>query len=83
MWEAKAVRGRGTELLEWARARAQELAYEPMRREIFRAGQDRVLVMTWWEAADVSAELPELPEPAADVIARPVHRWRFESLDVA
>ncbi|UUN28662.1 hypothetical protein [Streptomyces sp. FIT100] len=26
-------------------------------------------------------ELPELPEPAAELIMRPVHRWRFESLD--
>ena len=23
-------------------------------------------------------DLPELPEPDADLIARPVHRWRFE-----
>ncbi|MFI9581001.1 hypothetical protein ACIHCQ_04025 [Streptomyces sp. NPDC052236] len=87
MWEAKAAQGRGAELLAWARERARErareLAYEPLRREVFRAGPDRVLVMTWWEAADVAAELPELPEPAADLSARPVHRWRFESLGVA
>ncbi|MEU0392804.1 hypothetical protein ABZ208_08550 [Streptomyces sp. NPDC006208] len=79
MWEARAVQGRGAELLEWARA--QDLAREPLRRETFRAAQDRVLVITWWEAPDASAELPELPEPAADLITRPVHRWRFESLD--
>lgn len=83
MWEAKAVQGRGAELLEWAQARARELAYEPLRRETFRAGRDRVLVMTWWEAADMADELPELPEPAAGLCARPVHRWRFESLGVA
>ncbi|NUL02734.1 hypothetical protein HRW07_05620 [Streptomyces lunaelactis] len=78
MWEAKAVRGRGAELLEWARA--QELAHDPQRRETFRAAQDRVLVITWWDADDVGAELPELPEPATDLVTRPVHRWRFESL---
>ncbi|MGW6455875.1 hypothetical protein ACWF94_08080 [Streptomyces sp. NPDC055078] len=78
MWEARAVRGRGAELLEWARA--QELAREPVRRECFRAAGDRVLVITWWEVADVSADLPELPEPAAYLITRAVHRWRFESL---
>ncbi|MER6994623.1 hypothetical protein [Streptomyces sp. NPDC000410] len=77
MWEARAVQGRGAELLEWARA--QELAREPVRREIFRAPGDRVLVLTWWDAA-YDAELPELPEPDADLITRPVHRWRFESL---
>ncbi|MBW5481442.1 hypothetical protein [Streptomyces bambusae] len=79
MWEARAVAGRGNELLEWARA--QVLAREPVRRETFRAPQDRVLVLTWWEAADLAAELPELPEPAADLITRPVHRWRFESVE--
>ncbi|MGW0774457.1 hypothetical protein ACWGI0_12180 [Streptomyces sp. NPDC054802] len=78
MWEARAVPERGAELLEWVRA--QELAREPLRRETLRAGQDRVLVITWWEAADMAADLPELPEPADDLITRPVHRWRFESL---
>ncbi len=78
MWEARAARDRGAELLEWARS--QELPHEPLRRESFRAQHDGVLVITWWEAPDAGAELPELPEPAADLITRPVHRWRFESL---
>ncbi|MFD5415363.1 hypothetical protein [Streptomyces nojiriensis] len=81
MWEARAADGRGNELLEWARS--QVLAREPVRREVFRAPQDRVLVITWWEAAEgVAADLPELPEPAADLITRAVHRWRFESVEV-
>ncbi|MFF1559064.1 hypothetical protein [Streptomyces sp. NPDC058279] len=81
MWEARAVPGRADELLEWARA--QVLAREPVRREVLRAPQDRVLVVTWWQAAEgVAAELPELPEPAADLITRAVHRWRFESVEV-
>lgn len=79
MWEARAVQGRGPELMEWARA--QELASEPLRREAFRAPQDRVLVLTWWETETFDAELPELPEPTADLITRPVHRWRFEAVD--
>ncbi|MFF5975835.1 hypothetical protein ACFY7C_30440 [Streptomyces sp. NPDC012769] len=81
MWEARAARGRGAELLEWARTRV--LAGEPVRRETFRAPEDRVLVMTWWDTADgagLDAELPELPEPDAELITRPVHRWRFESV---
>jgi hypothetical protein len=77
MWEARAVPGRGEELLAWARA--QELASEPLRRETFRAPQDRVLVITWWEAA-YDAELPELPEPDGELVTRAVHRWRFESV---
>lgn len=79
MWEARAADGRGPELLEWARARSAELAREPLRRELLRAPQDRVLVITWWEGA-YGDELPELPEPDAELITRPVHRWRFESL---
>ncbi|KUM89004.1 hypothetical protein OIE43_16655 [Streptomyces pseudovenezuelae] len=77
MWEARAVEGRGEELLAWARR--QELAVRPLRRETFRAPQDRVLVITWWDAA-YDAELPELPEPGADLVTRAVHRWRFETV---
>ncbi|OIJ67470.1 hypothetical protein [Streptomyces mangrovisoli] len=77
MWEARAVPGRGDDLLAWARA--QRLPAEPLRREILRAPQDRVLVITWWDAA-YDAAVPELPEPAADLVTRPVHRWRFESV---
>ncbi|MDX2601339.1 hypothetical protein PV379_30130 [Streptomyces caniscabiei] len=77
MWEARAVAGRGEELLAWARA--QELPLRPLRRETFRAPQDRVLVITWWDA-EYDAELPELPEPGEELVSRAVHRWRFESL---
>ncbi|GAA1356709.1 hypothetical protein [Streptomyces beijiangensis] len=82
MWEARAVDGRGAELLDWARAQALEGKHsspEPVRQEFFRAPQDRVLVITWWDAG-YDAELPELPEPGAELIARAVHRWRFEAL---
>ncbi|MFB4422503.1 hypothetical protein C5F59_015575 [Streptomyces sp. QL37] len=82
MWEARAAEGRGAELLEWAGARAAELAPEPLRGELLRAPGDRVLVLTWWDAA-YEDELPELPEPEAGLISRPVHRWRFESLGPA
>ncbi|MBZ6228401.1 hypothetical protein [Streptomyces olivaceus] len=78
MWEARALPGRGEELLAWARA--QPLAGAPVRRETLRAPQDRVLVITWWDAPH-DAELPELPEPGGDLIGRAVHRWRFESVD--
>ncbi|PVE10067.1 hypothetical protein [Streptomyces scopuliridis] len=77
MWEAKAAPGRGAELVEWARA--CELPYAPLRRELLRAPQDRVLVITWWDAL-YDADLPELPPPPPDLLARPPHRWRFESV---
>jgi hypothetical protein len=75
MWEARAVEGRGGELLAWAEDQA--LTPPPLRRETFRAPQDRVLVITWWDA-DYDAELPELPEPDPTLVRRTVHRWRFE-----
>ncbi|WP_409236887.1 hypothetical protein [Streptomyces sp. PA5.6] len=78
MWEARAAEGRGDELLAWARA--QKLDGTPTRRETFRAPQDRVLVITWWDAA-YDAELPELPEPSGELVTRAVHRWRFESVE--
>ncbi|MDQ0932030.1 hypothetical protein [Streptomyces turgidiscabies] len=77
MWEARAVEGRGDELLAWARAQA--LDAPPVRRETLRGPQDRVLVITWWDA-ECDADLPELPEPDAGLAARAVHRWRFETV---
>ncbi|MFF8813233.1 hypothetical protein [Streptomyces pactum] len=77
MWEARAADGRGAELLDWTRR--QDLDPAPVRRETFRAPQDRVLVITWWDAAH-DAEVPELPAPPAELISRPVHRWRFEQV---
>ncbi|MGP4046696.1 hypothetical protein [Streptomyces sp. 2A115] len=77
MWEARAVEGRGEELLAWVRT--QDLPARPLRREVLRAPQDRVLVITWWDAA-YDADLPELPEPDGELVTRAVHRWRFESV---
>lgn len=77
MWEARASEGRSAELLDWARA--QSLTPAPQRRETFTAPGDRVLVITWWDTDD-RASLPELPDPQADLLARPVHRWHFTSL---
>ncbi|MEU6340566.1 hypothetical protein ABZ883_06380 [Streptomyces sp. NPDC046977] len=77
MWEARAVEGGGPELLAWVRART--LTPAPVRRESFSAPQDRVLVITWWDAA-YDAELPELPDPPEALCRRGVHRWRFESV---
>ncbi|KIF68392.1 hypothetical protein HY68_06740 [Streptomyces sp. AcH 505] len=79
MWEAKAAPGRGADLLAWVRA-LERPSPAPLRSEVLRAPQDRVLVLTWWDAP-YDAELPELPEPADDLVARAVHRWRFETVE--
>ncbi|MFK4144356.1 hypothetical protein [Streptomyces sp. NPDC004065] len=78
MWEARAVPGRADELRAWAQE--QGLPRTPLRRETFRAPGDRVLVITWWDADPDAADLPELPDPDGELVARPVHRWRFESV---
>jgi hypothetical protein len=74
MWEAKAAEGQGGRLLGWVRA--QELRPAPARRETFTASGGRVLVITWWDAVPAAGP-PELPEPPAELLARPLHRWRF------
>ncbi|WP_413800800.1 hypothetical protein [Streptomyces iranensis] len=78
MWEARAVAGKGEELLAWATH--QTLDPPPLRRETFRAPEDRVLVITWWDGAYDIQGLPELPEPGEDLVRRAVHRWRFETV---
>ncbi|WP_445401739.1 hypothetical protein ACSMX9_10000 [Streptomyces sp. LE64] len=81
MWEAAAVAGRGEDLLAWARQ--QSPTGRPLRRETFTAPGDRVLVITWWPADSGSTPPPpELPDPPADLVRRPVHRWRFTSVGV-
>ncbi|MEH0546307.1 hypothetical protein ACWGH3_22815 [Streptomyces sp. NPDC054884] len=80
MWEARAAAGRGEELLRWAQEQARRLARRPLRSETFRAPQDRVLVITWWDAGYDDPGLPELPEPDGELVARAVHRWRFEAV---
>lgn len=80
MWESRAAAGRGAELLEWARGQGSGGA-RPVRRELFTAPQDRVLAISWWDAPS-DAELPELPDPPAELVARPPHRWRFTSVAV-
>lgn len=81
MWEAAAAEGRGPQLLDWAREEAGDLPGAPRRREFLTAPGDRVLVLSWWDEP-YDAELPELPEPPAELVRREVHRWRFVSVSV-
>ncbi|MBB0245674.1 hypothetical protein FNQ90_16585 [Streptomyces alkaliphilus] len=81
MWEARAVPGRAGELLDWARSRP--LDPPPTRRETFVAPGDRVLVITWWDTVPEggAGEIPEIPSPDEELLARPVHRWRFTRVE--
>lgn len=77
MWEAKAASCRGAELLEWARA--QDLPYAPCD------GNSSAPPRTayWSSPGGTVRTTPMSPNfriHAADLTARPVHRWRFESV---
>lgn len=81
MWEAAAAEGRGPDLLAWARKQTRTLPGTPTRREFLSAPDDRVLILTWWDAP-YDAVLPELPDPDGELVRRQVHRWRFTSVSV-
>ena len=63
MWEAKAAPGRADELLAWTMQHAAPAA------QIYRSPDDRVVVIDPTDS--------ELPDPPADLLARPAHAWRF------
>jgi hypothetical protein len=63
MWEAKAAEGRADDLLAWVREHAVPSA------QIYRSADERVVVI---DPTDT-----DLPDPPADLLARPAHAWRF------
>ncbi len=79
MWEARAADGRGAELLAWAREEAVPALAGAARVELFSAPGERVLLIGWWEATAPVA----VPDPPAALLARPAHRWSFDSEFVA
>ena len=63
MWEAVAAPGRGGDLLAWVAAHAAGDA------RVFGSRDGRVVVV---------ARAPlELPDPPAEMLGRPPHRWDF------
>ncbi|MFF2043229.1 hypothetical protein ACFVVX_22690 [Kitasatospora sp. NPDC058170] len=75
MWEARAAEGRGAALEAWVREAALPALRGSdglVRTELFGAPGDRVLLITWWTGAPVP-----VPEPPAELLGRPVHRWSF------
>jgi hypothetical protein len=63
MWEAKAADGRADELLAWT------LQHAAPDAQIYRSPDQRVVVI---DPSDT-----DLPDPPADLLARPAHAWRF------
>jgi hypothetical protein len=63
MWEAKAADGRANDLLAWALENAAPGA------RIYRSTDERIVVI---DPSDT-----ELPDPPAELLARPPHGWHF------
>jgi hypothetical protein len=72
MWEAK---GDADGLIAWWRDEAAASLPEGADVELFRS-TDRVVALV--RHADAGLRLPE---PPADLVARPPHVWPFETMD--
>lgn len=78
MWEAKAEPGSVDPLVEWVYATAlPSLRSAPglVRAEVFRSADSRVVVISLW-----TGDPAGLPDPPADLLARPPHAWEFEQV---
>jgi hypothetical protein len=63
MWEAKAAAGRADDLLAWT------LQHAAPDAQVYRSADQRIVVI---DPSDT-----DLPDPPADLLARPAHAWRF------
>ena len=63
MWEAKAAEGRAAELLAWV------LRHAAPDADVYESPDARVVV--------IDRAGNELPDPPAELLARPPHAWHF------
>lgn len=63
MWEVRAAPGRRDALASWV------VEHVPGPAEVYLGGQDRVVV--------IARGASRLPEPPAELLARPVAQWPF------
>jgi hypothetical protein len=77
MWEAK---GDADGIIAWLRAEVLPTLPPDTRAELFRSA-DRVVVLLRHLTEESSAAAFRLPDPPADLVARPPHAWPFESVD--
>ncbi|HLK42196.1 MAG TPA: hypothetical protein VKV34_02555 [Thermoleophilia bacterium] len=77
MWEAK---GDADGIIAWLRDEALAELPTDTSAELFRSA-DRVVVLLKHLAAEPSGASFRLPDPPADLVARPPHAWPFETVD--
>lgn len=80
MWEVRSRDDESSALIGWLLdvglpALAGRPGYD--RAEVCSGAEDRVVVLTWW-----TGESADLPDPPADLLARPAHSWEFASVGV-
>ena len=72
MWEVRAVPGALDELLAWVE---RQLAERGAGADVYLAADDRIVVIL---RSPAGAPRPtRLPEPPAELLARPPHQWPF------
>ena len=75
MWEARTQPETRNRLLEWAEyTLVPFLTRAPgyLEADLYLGGPDRVVLIARFESKP-----PHLPGPPSELIARPVHQWRF------
>lgn len=70
MWEVRAAPGRLAELLAWVGALTVPAGGSA---DLYTAADDRVVLIL----RTPGAPAPHLPDPPAELLARPVHAWPF------
>jgi hypothetical protein len=76
MWEAK---GDADGIIAWLRNEVLPKLPTGTSAELFRSA-DRVVVLLRYLTAESSAAALRLPDPPAELVARPPHAWPFESV---
>lgn len=72
MWEVRAEPGKRGELLRWVEEIALPTLSGYRSLDVYLGGPDRIVVIGRWDG-----EAGRLPEPPADLLARPAAQWPF------
>ena len=75
MWEVRAAPGALPELLAWVERQLPAVLGTGAGAELYTAADDRIVVILRSPAGAVRPT--RLPEPPAELLARPPHQWPF------
>ncbi|QMU80192.1 hypothetical protein GXW83_11340 [Streptacidiphilus sp. PB12-B1b] len=90
MWEVRAAPGRLAELLAWVEQQLPAAVAGGAQADVYTAADDRIVVILRSPGGDDVADLAgdsggglggdrpaRLPDPPAELLARPPHQWPF------